>query len=151
MTDNIQKQITRNVSVNRNRTPQEALDACGRVQFVGAAVASAMPQGIDERVTLVYFEPDPSAYRDGWLSSEALEAEYKKRNLVPDPQAQIDDNAANPEFADTTPNACQWADKDGHWCCATFARRFSQRSVGVHLFGNTWSAGWLFGGVEQKS
>lgn len=139
------------VAVNRSRTPWQALYACGRKLYVNDAVVDAMPRGTGEKVRLVYFKPDPSAYKKDWLLCDALDAEYKKRGLVPDPQAQIDDNAANPEFADATPNACQWKDGDGNYCCAMLIRWSDERRVYIRRIDDVWGGRWTFAGVTQES
>jgi len=143
--------IVHYVSVDRSRTPQQALDATGRKQYVDKDVVDAMPRGTGKKVKMTYFKPDPSAYKNGVLTCDGLAAEYKKRKLKPDPQAQIDDNAANPAFADTTPNACQWVDKDGKYCCATFGRWRGGRDVRVDRDDDDWVDGWSFGGVPDES
>ena len=150
LAEEISKQIVHIVAVNRKRTPKAALNASGRNLYVTDEVVKAMPRGTGNKVRIVYFKPDSSAYKNGWLSCEALDAEYKKRGLIPDPQAQIDDNAANPEFADKTPNACQWKDEDGNWCCATFGRWNVERSVGVSRNGYDWDDFWSFAGVPAS-
>src|SRR3989338_3373343 len=151
LVEEISRWIVHVVSVNRTRTPQQSLDACGRKQYVDKKIVNAMPRCTGDRVKLVYFKPDDSAYKDGWLSCATLAEEYKKRGLVPDPQAQIDDNAANPEFADTTPNGCQWVDADGNYCCAAFDRWDGERFVDVYRSDRGWHGHWAFAGVPQES
>lgn len=137
------------VAVDRNRTPKQALDASHRVQYTNRTVVNAMLCGQGGEVELVYFKPDPAAYRNGLLSCAALAAEYEKQGLVPDPQAQIDDNSANPAFADKTPNACQWQDEAGNWCYATFSVWHGGRSVHVYRYGDDWLGSWVFAGVRK--
>ena len=151
LVNELSKQIVHVVSVNRARSPREALKASGRKLYVTDSVVDAMPRGTGDKVRLVYFKPDPSAYKNGWLSCDALAKEYKKRGLVPDPQAQIDDNATNPEFADTTPNGCQWVEADGNFCYATFDRWFDERNVFVYRYDDGWDDFWSFSGVPQES
>jgi hypothetical protein len=147
----VSNQIVHIVAVNRKRTPKAALKASGRNLYVTDAVVEAMPRGTGDEVALIYFKPDKSAYKNGWLSCQALADEYKRRGLVPDPQAQIDDNAANPEFADTTPNACQWKDEDGNWCYAMFHRWNVERHVDVNRNDFDWFGFWSFAGIPQGS
>ncbi len=150
--DEIKGHIAHFVTVNRARTPQQALDVSGRKQYVTRKVADAMPRCVGGKAKLVYFKPGPECYKDGLMSCATLAAEYKKHGLGPDPQAQIDDNTANPEFADTTPNACQWIDKDGNYCFATFDRSNVERSVYVGRYGDRgWHDFWSFAGVPQES
>lgn len=149
LAEEISKQIVHIVKVNRSRTSQQALDACGRKQYVDKKVVAAMPRGTGSKVKLVYFKPDPSAYHNGWISCAAVADEFKRRRIKPDPQAQIDDNAANPEFADATPNACQWVDADGNYCFAAFVRWRGGRDVFVSRRDNGWGGAWSFAGVPE--
>ena len=150
--EEISRQVVHIVMVDRTRTPRQALDVCGRRQYVDQKVAAAMPRGTGEKVKLTYFKPRPEAFdADGRLSPQKLDDEYKFHGLKPDPQAQIDDNAANPAFTDETPNACQWVDKDGKYCCATFGRWRGGRDVRVDRDDDDWVDGWSFGGVPDES
>lgn len=142
--------IIRIIKVNRARSPQEVLKACGRTLYVNDAVVDGMPRGKGNKAKLVYFKPNPSVYKNGWISCATLAEEYKKRGLVPDPQAQIQDNTANPEFADTTPNACQWVDADGKYCYAAFFRWSGGRYVVVNRYGDGWRDDWTFAGVPAS-
>ena len=149
--EQISAYIVHLVDVNRTRTPKEALEACGRKLYVTDSVVETMPRGTGDRAKLVYFKPRPQCYVNGRLSPRMLEDEYTFHNLMPDPQAQIDDNAANPEFADGEPNACQWKDENGNYCSATFDRWRDERRVYVCRRGSDWVGGWSFAGVPQES
>ena len=149
--EELSRQIVHIVKVDRSRTPQPALDACGRKQYVDKDVVAMMPQRSMEKAKLVYFKPDPSVYKNGVISCADLAEEYKKRGLIADPQAQIDDNAANPGFADDTPNGCQWVDEHGNYCCATFSRWNVGRDVSVFRSDDGWNAFWSFAGVPEVS
>ncbi|OGG54669.1 hypothetical protein A2764_01280 [Candidatus Kaiserbacteria bacterium RIFCSPHIGHO2_01_FULL_55_79] len=152
LADAMSNLIVHRVKVDRTRTPQQALDACGRKQYVNSEVVATMPAGKGKNVRLTYFKPDKSAYDDnGLLKPGALDEEYKKHGLKADPQAQIDDNAANPNFADKTPNACQWTDKNGNHCYATFYRWNGGPVVFVSRFGLDWDGRWSFAGVPDGS
>lgn len=151
LAEEVTKRIVHVVTVNRKRSPYDALKASGRKLYVDDTVVESMPRGKANKVRLVYFKPDLSTYKDGWLSCAALHDEYKKRGLIPDPQAQIDDNAEKPEFADTTPNACQWIDKDGKYCYAAFDRWGDERRVHVDRDDGGWGDDWSFAGVPQES
>ncbi len=150
LVEELSKRIVHLVTVDRARSPLDALKACGRKLYVTESVASTMPRGTGDKAKLVYFKPGPECYNNGVISCAKLDAEYKKHGLVPDPQAQIDDNTANPEFADETPNACQWVDK-GNYCCATFDRWYGERIVHVYRNDVDWHVVWSFAGVPQAS
>ena len=64
--------IARKVKVNRNRTPQESLDATGRAQYTDRKVVNAMPKGEGEEVEVVFFKPDLSRH-NGFISDDDLE------------------------------------------------------------------------------
>ena len=150
--DELKKRIVHIVTVDRTRTPQQALDACGRRQYVDKKVVAAMPRGTGDKAKLVYFKPGPECYEGSLISCSKVAEEYKKRKLRPDPQAQIDDNAAKPEFADSTPNGCQWVDEQGNYCCASFDRWFDERHVHVYRLGvHVWRDEWSFAGVPEES
>ncbi|HEY4521311.1 MAG TPA: hypothetical protein VJL57_02845 [Candidatus Paceibacterota bacterium] len=149
--DEVSGYVVRTVTVDRTRTMQQSLDATGRRQYVNKDVVATMPRREGSKARLVYFKPVPGCYKNGFLSCEALDAEYKKRGLVPDPQAQADDNAADPTFADTTPNACRWTDEHGNHCYAAFDRWGGVRYVGVDRSGLDWDDYWSFAGVPQGS
>ncbi len=142
--------ITHDVSVNRGRTPMQALEASGRRLYINDAVVATMPLGNGTKAKLFYFKPRPQAFdRNGWMSPTNLAAEYDYVGLQPAPRAQIDDNTANPEFADDHPNACQWVDVDGNYFYAAFCRWSVERSVGVYRSDGGWRGGWLFAGVRK--
>lgn len=151
LVEDISKQVIRIVTVDRARSPMMALKASGRKLYLNDNVVNAIPRRTGEKARLVYFKPGPECYKNGWLSCDALAAEYARRGLSPDPQAQIDDNAANPEFADTTPNACQWVDADGNYCYATCSRWLVERYVYVYRGDDDWNDDWWFAGVPQES
>lgn len=142
--------IIRIVKVDRSQTPRQALKATGRSQYVDDDVVDAMPRGEGDEAELIYFKPDPSLYKNGKISCDAVAAEYEKRGLVPDPMAQAADNQDD-AFADKTPNGCQWKDKDGNYCYAAFSRWGGRRRVGVHRFDDDWDGSWSFAGVRKKS
>ncbi len=144
--------ITRIVSVNRTRSPQEALNATGRKQYVNDSVVQSMPKGEGEETEVVFFKPDPSAYdRSGLISDDNLEKEFEKRGLKPvDPYSLAKVNEDDPSFADSHPNGTHWKDSDGCWCYTAFSRwNGSERRVSVNRHGNDWHDGWWFGGVRK--
>ena len=150
LVEEVSKRIVHVVQVNRQRSPQESLDACGRVQYVDKKVVAAMPRGTGEKVKLVYFQLGPEERKSSHPTCEEVAEAYKKRRFKPDLQAQVDDNAANPEFADKTPNACQWVDAQGNYCYAAFDRWNVERDVRVDRRGSDWDGRWSFGGVPEE-
>lgn len=150
--DAVSNVIVHRVKVDRSRTPQQALDATGRKQYTDPAVVETMPRGEGEEVDLYYFKPGPEAYHDSVISDDQLAKEYSFRGLVPDPKAQVDDNAANPEFADEHLNGTHWL-LNAKWCYVTFSRWGGGRSVGVGRGdGDDWDGvGWWFAGVRKPA
>lgn len=147
--EEISRRIVHLVTVNRALTHEQHLAATGRRQYVDKKVVAAMPRGVGDKVRLVYFKPGPECYEHGVISCVALEQEYEKLNLDPDLDAQADDNAADPAFADEKPNGCQWRDKDGNFCYAAFGRWDGERGVGVSRSDGDWDDDWLFAGVPK--
>ena len=151
LVEEISKRIVRLVTVDRTRSLLNALKACGRKLYVNESVVATAPLRNGAEAKMTYFTPRPECYENGVLSCQKLDDEYKMHRLVPDLQAQTDDNAKNPEFADSKPNACQWKDKDGNWCYATFDVWRDERGVCVGRGDYAWSDDWSFGGVPDES
>ena len=137
------KPIIRKVRVNRKRTAQETLDATRRVQYVNAEVLATMPVGSGpEEVELHYFNLGRFA------TDKERDCEYKRRGLEPDPQAQADDNAADPSFADKYPNASGW----GNHCYIAFDCWIGvSRNVNCNRDDGGWNGEWWFAGVRKVS
>lgn len=136
--------IVRHVSVNRNRIPQETLNATGRKQYVDGAVLNVMPQGEDTDMGVFFFN------LGRFVSGEELEKEYDLRGLKPaDPYAVAAVNEADPVFADEYPNATHWKDADGKWCYAAFRRWDDKRLVVVDRRDDDWDGHWWFAGFRK--
>jgi hypothetical protein len=145
------KFIIHRIKVNRNRPPRVTLQATGRNLYVTDSVVDAMPRGEGEEAEVVYFKPEPEAYKNGVISDDDLEKEYAKRGLVPaDPYSLSADNEANPDFADTYPKGTHWKDEQGKWCFAAFHRWYSRRIVSVYRSGgDVWNDRWWFAGRRK--
>jgi hypothetical protein len=142
--DAISDLISRLVSVKRNRTPQQALDATKRVQYTTASVVNSMPKGEGDKVEVVFFKVGH------YVSDTDLEKEYELRGLKPaDPYSLAAANEADPTFADEHPNGTHWKDADGKWCFAAFRRWVGERSVGVGRRVSDWSDDWWFAGFRK--
>ena len=135
--------IVRHVSVNRKRSPKEALNATGRNKYVSDSVVADMPKGEGEETDVFFFK------LDRYVSDDDLEKEYELRSLKPDPIAQAAVNEADPAFAENYPNGTHWKDKDGKWCFAAFRRDGDERSVYVGRIDSDWDGFWWFSGVRQ--
>ena len=143
--------IIRKVKVNRSRSPQEALDATGRVQYTDRKVVDSMPKGEGDEVEVVLFKPEPWEYiKSGCISDDDLKKAYERRNSKPaDPYSVAAVNEADPTFADEKPQGTHWKDAKGNWCYATFGRWGVKRKVFVRRSGSVWRGGWWFAGVRK--
>jgi len=145
--------ITRQVNVDRSRSPQEALKATGRVQYTNGEVVDAMPRGDEncqsDEGEVVFFKPDLSE-RSGYLSDDELEQEFEWRGLKPcDPISLSAINEADPAFADEKPHGTHWKDAKDNWCFAMFDRWSDGRRVSVNRDGFGWRGHWWFAGVRK--
>lgn len=68
--------IIRIVSVNRTRTPQEALNATGRAQYTDASVVATMPRGKGKKVKIEFYKPGR------YMTNEELEKDAIDRKSV---------------------------------------------------------------------
>lgn len=137
--------IVRRVKVNRNRTPQEALDATGRRQHVDSDVVSAMPRGEGEEVEVFFFN------LGRFVSDDDLEKECELRGLKSaDPYSLAAVNENNHAFADAYPNGTHWKGKNGKWCYAAFDNWVGDvRRVHVNHDDDGWNGDWWFAGVRK--
>ena len=137
--------FTRHVTVDRTRSPQDAIAATGRNQYVNEKVIAMMPRGDGNEVDVVFFKLGRS------VSDDDLEKEYKLRGLVPvDLYALAAVNEADPAFADEHPNITHWKDVDGRWCYTAFFRWRGVRRVNVDRGGDVWvDAFWWFAGRRK--
>jgi hypothetical protein len=160
MAETMSSLIVRRVKVNRQRTPQQALDATGRQQYtdhrpphpdrwqyiVDREVVKLMPRGEGEEVEICFFN------LARYISDEDLAREYELRGLAPDPYAQAAVNEADPAFADEHRNGTHWKGRDGTWYYVAFARWRGKRGVRCNrrdILG--WGEFWWFGGVRKQS
>lgn len=137
--------IVRCIKVNRNRMPQEAIDATGRTQYTACTVVNAMPRGEGEETEVVFFN------LGHYVSDNDLEKEYALRGLVPaDPYSLSAVNEADPAFADEHPNGTHWKDSEDKWCYAAFHRwHGGERCVGVNRCDDDWHGLWWFAGLRK--
>ncbi len=137
--------ITRIVSVNRTRSPQEVLNATGRVRYVNHSVVQSMPKGKGENTEVVFLKPGRQ------MSDDELEQWFDERGYkLADPYSLAKVNEDDPSFADSHPNVTHWKDSDGKWCYAAFDRwNDCERVVSVGRYDFDWNDGWWFGGVRK--
>lgn len=137
--------ILRHAIGNRNHTPEKALKATGRRQYVTDSVVKAMPRGATAEADVYFFK------LGRYVSDDDLEKEYALCGLRPtDPYLLAAINEADPAFADDHPNGTHWKDKDGKWCYAAFYRwHGDERGVGVGRYDGDWRDNWFFAGVRK--
>ena len=144
MVEAIAEMFSRHVTVNLSRTPQQALDATDRQQYVSADVVAAMPRGENIKSEVFFFK------LGRYVSDNKLDKEYDLRGLKPvDPVTLSAVNEADPAFADKHPNGTHFKDADGNWCFATFSRWYGERGVFVDRGDRAWLDDWWFAGVRK--
>ena len=141
--------IVRLVNVDRTRSPQQALDATKRKQYVNSTVVASMPHGEGDEVKVVFFKLDLSQ-RGSRILDDDLEKEYVLRGLKPaDPYSLAMVNEVDSAFADQHPNPTHWKDSEGKWCYAAFRVWDGERFVSVNRHDFDWGGGWWFAGLAN--
>jgi hypothetical protein len=132
------------VRVDRSRTPQEVLDATGRVQHTNQSIVDTMPKGEGDEVEVMFFK------LGRFVKTEELAREYELRGLIPDPYAQAQVNEDDPAFADQHFNSCFW-DHDGENVSfvSFFRHGGGQREVRIGRGNHGWGGGWWFAGSRK--
>lgn len=136
--------IIRHVTVNRKRSPQEAITATGRNKYLNDSVVASMSKGEGDEIDVFFFK------LGRYISDSDLDKEYELRGLKPaDPYALAAVNEADPAFADDHPNCTHWKDENGNWCYVAFNRWNDERDVGVHRNDREWRDPWWFAGCRK--
>lgn len=120
-------------------TPQKALDATKRTQYIDKDVLDTWPETTG---TLEYFKLDT------YVSAKELDAEYEKRGLLPAPFAMC--AADGPIMDEKEYIATQWKDKDGNFCYLIFGGWNCKRGVGCNRYDGDWAGHWWFCGVKKN-
>ena len=137
--------ITRDFTCDPAITGMDAINATGREKYVTDSVVEAMPHATSESGQTHFFKVGKTLK----VRQPAQEAAKRGLRLV-DPHTLVAFNAANPEFADTHPNATEWDDENGNACYAAFRRWFhDKRVVCVDQFDLDWDDLWWFAGFSQ--
>ena len=141
----VSSMIVRHAKANRNRTPQQVLDATGRKQYTDSKVVKAMPKGEGDETDVHFFK------LGRYVSDADLEKEYELRGLKPaDPYSLAAVNEADPAFADEYPNGTHWKDASGNWCYAAFDQWYDgERLVDVSRLDDDWNDFWWFAGLRK--
>lgn len=140
---NLTNTVIRMVKVDRNRTPQEVLDATKRNQYTDKKVVGTMPKGEGDEVEVTFFK------LGRYVSDADLAKEYEARGLKPDQYAQAAVNEADPGFADEHPNGSHWQRTDGGYNFLAFGRWHDERGVHCRRDDLDWFDDWWFAGVRK--
>jgi hypothetical protein len=141
--------ITRSWTADRSLSSMDLLKATGRKLYVNDRVVASMPRGTGTNGRTRFFKLDLSK-RDGFISNADLDNEYDLRGMDPEfPDTLAEINRADPAFADAYPNATQWMDSDGKYCCALFYRWDGGRRVNVCRDGRGWDGRCWFAGRSK--
>lgn len=139
--DALSKIIRRTVPVNRALSPEAAIAATGRRQFVAADAVATMPRGEGNVVTITFI------LLEKWMSDEVVDKLLSEHGLFAvDPFALAAYNATEPDFATKRPCFTHWRDDGGNWCCAAWD---CGRSVDVGRYSRGWYGGWWAAGVRK--
>lgn len=143
--DAISNLIIRKVTVNRNQSPKEVLNATGRTQYNDSGIVIGMPKGEGEETEVFFFKLDHH------VNDNDLDKEYELRGLKPvDPYSLAKVNEDDSAFADTYPNGTHWKNEDGKWCFARFYKAGKHlRRLRIGRSYDTWSYYWWFAGVRK--
>ncbi len=140
------KMIVRRVTVNRARTPQQMLEATGRVQYVDPEVVGTMPGQTEttDEVEMYFFN------EGRFLTIDEQETVLATYGLVPDYYAQFQVNIDDETFADEHPNGMQWRDSKNRACCVAFRRYDGKRDVYCYRLDGDWRGHWWFAGRKSS-
>lgn len=142
----ISETIVREVEVDYDLKPREAISATKRAEHLNNEVVDAMPcNGKGKKRVKVCFFPLHRLTSVGDFQ-KALD----ERGLVPDPRAVASVNEYDPQFGDSYPNGTQWIDSLGRHCYLTFGRWHDERYVYCGRFGHGWNDRWWGAGVPRK-
>lgn len=144
----VSEMIIREVEVDYDLGPQEAISATKRAEYLNDDVVTSMPRNGKgkKRVKVGFF---PLRKYTGVKDVQKL---IEQHGLKPDPYAVAKVNQDDPSFGDTHPNGTQWQDAQGNHCCLAFGRWFGdRRGVSCNRGGSDWGGSWWIGGVLASS
>ncbi len=145
-TDHQNQDIRRAAIPDFSITPQQAIDATGREQYVLDDIVQNMPKGVEGGAIVVFFNVGSKQ------SFEQIKSEFSKRQLIPcDPYTLCTINANDLSFADDYPNVTLFQDVDGRWCYISFGYANRERYVDVGYVGVPFNKWCWFAGLRRKS
>ena len=141
------KIVVRRVTVNRDLTPEQMIEAAGYADSIYWRLIKNMPRqgaGIEE-VDVYFFNPGRL------LTNDELEKVLVASGLERDCYAQIQANIDDPSIADKFPNGVQWDNIDGKTSYVVFGRGSIGNVVRIARDDRDWDGGWWFAGVRKVS
>lgn len=141
--------IVRHVKVDRPRSPEQVLDATGRIQCIDKHVVKSMLRGTGEDIDVYFLK------LNCWTSDDDIGKDADSMGLcVADPYSLAKVNEDDPAFADTYPNGTHWKDADGKWCFVAFYNWAGDRAVNIRYVNvrhneGPWSPGWFVAYVSK--
>lgn len=142
----VSKFIHRTVPVVRTLSPEAALLATSRTQYVNDSVVANMPKGAGDSAIMAFI------LLENWLDEKTVDQLLGDHGLVAaDPFALAALNATEPYFANEHKCFTHWQNAKGEWCCAAFSIWDDERGVFVHqrTGDNGWGDGWWVAGVRK--
>lgn len=142
--DQVSKIVRRTVAVDRSLSPQAAISATDRRQYVTDNVLASMPTGTADTVPIEFIQLPK------WMDDAAADALLAEQGLVAvDPFALAALNAVEKDFARRHPCFTHWQDANGKWCCAAFGDWRVERGVYVDRRNGGWGGDWWVAGVRK--
>lgn len=141
--------IVRVFRVDRARTPQAALDATGRKQYVDGNIVATMPTKGPVEGEMEFFRPHASSYmNDDYVSDEVIVREYEALELDSDPLALAAVNESDSAFADKYQNCACWPLEGGGYGFLMFDNWDGEHNVRCGRI-SVLARDWLYGGVRK--
>lgn len=135
--------------IHRDRAPRQVITASHFKVAGDLSLIDSLPlrrRGSAE-VELHYFQ------HGGPVSDLELVCDFASCRLLPDLQAQLADNTADPEFSRIYPNGMHWQDGQKRWCFVAFYWLGDKRWVTIdrHNDDQNWLKLFWFGGVDMTT
>lgn len=142
--DAVSEIIRRSVPVDRDMSPEAAISATGRTQYVMADVVASMPQGVDDTAEIIWIP-----LKKRMSNEEVVKKLAGYEMILVDPIALSAHNALEPDFAAKQRNFTLWQDAEGNWCYAAFYDWSDVRFVRVTWHVLDWDGDWWVAAVRK--
>jgi hypothetical protein len=144
--DAVSEFIYRTVHVDRTLSPEAAVAATRRIQYVNTNVVASMPAGVGDTVNIIWVP-----FKKGASNKEVVKKLAEYEMILADPFALLAHNALEPDFAVKQPNLTLWQDADGNWCHATCHDSIAKRIVQVNRDYDDWKEDWWVAAVRKSA